>query len=134
MAQKPIKVMVAKASLDQDGKEARILARALKDQGGMDVIYTGLYRSLEEIAEQSLQEDVNIVLLLIHTSAPMDIYPPLRRELDQRGGENIVLTAGGHIPRVNKEALLKTGVVKKVFDYGTSAAGIIDWIHRELKV
>ncbi len=127
MDNKVIRVLLAKIGLDSHDRGVRLLARNLKDSG-MEVIYTGLYRSLEEVAQTAVQEDVDFAGLSMHTGAHKEAFPRLRELLDSLGGEDIRIIGGGAIPEEERRALVDSGLAAAVFGPGTKFIAIIDWI------
>ena len=125
MARK-IRVVIAKPGLDGHDRGAKIIARALRD-AGMEVIYTGLHQTPEQIAETVLQEDADAVGLSILSGAHMTLVPRVVDLLKQQGAEDVVVTVGGTIPADDIPELKKLGVAE-VFTPGASTQQIIDFI------
>jgi methylmalonyl-CoA mutase C-terminal domain/subunit len=117
MPEKKIRVLVAKPGLDGHDRGAKVIARALRDDG-MEVIYTGLRQTPEMIAEAALQEDVDVVGLSILSGAHNALVPQIIQELKENGQDNIVVFLGGIIPEDDIDGLLKQGV-HKVYGPGT---------------
>lgn len=111
MAQGKIRVLIGKPGLDGHDRGAKIIARALRD-AGMEVVYTGLHRSPEEIVETAIQEDVDAIGLSILSGAHMTLFPRILQILKNEGAEDILLFGGGIIPDEDREALLKQGVAE----------------------
>ncbi len=129
MTEKKIRVLVAKPGLDGHDRGAKVIARALRD-AGMEVIYTGLRQTPEQIAAAALQEDVDVVGLSILSGAHMVIVPRVLELLREKGaGDSIKLVVGGIVPDADIEPLKKAGVAA-VFQPGTSSQAIIDFIQR----
>ena len=127
MGERKIRVLIAKPGLDGHDRGAKVIARALRD-AGMEVIYTGLRQTPEQIAAAALQEDVDVVGLSILSGAHMVIVPRVLELLREKGaGNSIKLVVGGIIPDADIEALKKAGVAE-VFQPGTSSQDIIDFI------
>jgi len=124
---RPIRVLIAKVGLDGHDRGAKIVARCLRD-AGMDVIYTGLHKTPEEIVVAAVQEDVDILGVSLLSGAHMSILPRLIQQLRQAKAEDILVVAGGVIPDEDVPALLKLGVAK-VLTQDTS----IDVIPQELR-
>lgn len=122
-----IRVLIAKPGLDGHDRGAKVIARALRDEG-MEVIYTGLRQTPEMIAEAALQEDVDIVGLSILSGAHMTLVPRIREVMNQQGLTDIPLIVGGIIPDEDKAALAKIGVTG-VFGPGTNTEAIVKFIH-----
>ena len=121
-----IRVVVAKPGLDGHDRGAKIIARALRD-AGMEVIYTGLHQTPEQIAETVIQEDAHAVGLSILSGAHMTLVPRVVDLLKQQGAEDVVVTVGGTIPAEDVAELKKLGV-SEVFTPGASTQEIVDYI------
>ena len=106
---KPIRVLVAKVGLDGHDRGAKVVARALRD-AGMDVIYTGLHRSPEEVVAAAVQEDVDVLGISILSGAHMTLFPRVRALMRESGAEDIILVGGGVIPDEDVETLKALGV------------------------
>jgi methylmalonyl-CoA mutase C-terminal domain/subunit len=119
-------VVVAKPGLDGHDRGAKIIARALRD-AGMEVIYTGLHQTPEQIAETVVQEDADAVGLSILSGAHMTLVPRVVELLKDQGIEDVVITVGGTIPNDDIPELKKLGVAE-VFTPGSSTQQIIDFI------
>jgi methylmalonyl-CoA mutase C-terminal domain/subunit len=126
MGNKPMRVLLAKTALDSDGKGIRLVARGLRDECGMEVIFIGLYCSLEEIVDVALREDVDVVGLGVSNGHEMELYPQLRELLDARNAWDIMLIGGGLIPKMHRTALKESGLVTEIFAPGTSVRTIAD--------
>jgi 2-hydroxyisobutanoyl-CoA mutase small subunit len=107
----PIRVLIAKVGLDGHDRGAKVVARCLRD-AGMDVIYTGLHRTPEEVVVAAVQEDVDILGVSLLSGAHMTILPKLMQGLRERGAEDIIVVAGGVIPDADVSALLRMGIAK----------------------
>jgi methylmalonyl-CoA mutase C-terminal domain/subunit len=129
MAEKRIRVLVAKPGLDGHDRGAKVVARALRD-AGMEVIYTGLRQTPEMIAEAALQEDVDVVGLSILSGAHMALIPRTIQLLRDNGQDDVIVVAGGIIPDDDLPALREMGV-KGVFGPGTPTQKIIDFVREE---
>lgn len=105
----PIRVLIAKVGLDGHDRGVKIVARALRD-AGMDVIYTGLHRTPEEVAEAAIQEDVDVVGISILSGAHMTVFPRVIRILAERKASDILVIGGGVIPDEDVAALKAQGV------------------------
>ena len=127
MARK-IRVVVAKPGLDGHDRGAKIIARALRD-AGMEVIYTGLHQTPEQIVETVLQEDADAVGLSILSGAHMTLFPRVRELLREQGRDDVLITGGGIIPKEDMEALRALGV-GKLFGPGTPTSDLVDYIKR----
>ena len=107
--QQGIRVIVAKVGLDGHDRGVKIVARTLRD-AGMDVIYTGLHRTPEEVVEAAIQEDVDVIGVSILSGAHMTVFPRLLKLLDERGASDIVIVGGGVIPDEDVAKLKALGV------------------------
>src|SRR5918995_798184 len=121
---KKIRVVVAKPGLDGHDRGAKIIARALRD-AGMEVIYTGLHQTPEQIVETVLQEDADAVGLSILSGAHMTLVPRVVQLLREQDAEDVVVTVGGTIPAQDIPELKELGVAE-VFTPGAPTAAIID--------
>jgi methylmalonyl-CoA mutase C-terminal domain/subunit len=121
-----IRVVVAKPGLDGHDRGAKIIARALRD-AGMEVIYTGLHQTPEQIAETVLQEDADAVGLSILSGAHMTLVPRVVSLLKEQGADDVVVTVGGTIPADDIPELKELGVAA-VFTPGSSTQEIVDFI------
>ena len=125
MARK-IRVVVAKPGLDGHDRGAKIIARALRD-AGMEVIYTGLHQTPEQIVETVLQEDADAVGLSILSGAHMTLVPKVVELLRGQGVDDVVVTVGGTIPTDDAPELKKLGVAE-VFTPGASTDEVVEFI------
>ena len=123
---KKLRVVIAKPGLDGHDRGAKVIARALRD-AGMEVIYTGLRQTPEQIVSAALQEDADVVGLSILSGAHNHIAPRLMELLKQKGLEDVLVVIGGIIPDVDIPRLKAIGV-KGVFLPGTPMQEIIDFI------
>jgi methylmalonyl-CoA mutase C-terminal domain/subunit len=123
---KKIRVVVAKPGLDGHDRGAKIIARALRD-AGMEVIYTGLHQTPEQIVETVLQEDADAVGLSILSGAHMTLVPRVVQLLREQDAEDVVVTLGGTIPAQDIAELKELGVAE-VFTPGAPTQAIIDFI------
>lgn len=130
MADRPIRVLVAKPGLDGHDRGAKVVARALRD-AGMEVIYTGIRQTPEMIAEAALQEDVDVVGLSILSGAHMDLFPRIIEQLKQRQLDDVVLVCGGIIPDEDVPVLRQMGFTG-VFGPGTSTQEIAAFIRHQV--
>jgi methylmalonyl-CoA mutase C-terminal domain/subunit len=127
MAQKKIRVLIAKPGLDGHDRGAKIIARALRD-AGMEVIYTGLRQTPEMIASAALQEDVDVIGLSILSGAHNTLCPQLMKLLHEKGMTDVTVLVGGIIPEADIPALKSAGIAA-VFPPGTPTQDIIHFIH-----
>lgn len=130
MADKKIRVLIAKPGLDGHDRGAKVVARALRD-AGMEVIYTGLRQSPEMIAEAALQEDVNVVGLSILSGAHLVLVPKVMELLHSAGQTNVKVFVGGIIPDEDVKPLLDAGVAM-VYGPGTPTTKIVEDIQTTL--
>jgi methylmalonyl-CoA mutase, C-terminal domain len=121
-----IRVVVAKPGLDGHDRGAKVVARALRD-AGMEVIYTGLHQTPEQIVETAIQEDADAVGLSVLSGAHMTLFRRVVELLRERGADDIVVFGGGIIPDEDIPELAKLGV-PKVFTPGASTQSIVEWV------
>jgi methylmalonyl-CoA mutase, C-terminal domain len=126
-----IRVLIAKPGLDGHDRGAKIVARALRD-GGMEVVYTGLHQTPEQIVEAALQEDVQAVGLSIHSGAHMTLFPKVAQLLKDRGADDVVVFGGGIIPKEDIVALKDQGVAQ-IFTPGARTTEIVDWVKTNVR-
>ncbi|MBV8770960.1 MAG: cobalamin B12-binding domain-containing protein [Deltaproteobacteria bacterium] len=131
MAEKRLRILVAKPGLDGHDRGAKIIARALRD-GGFEVIYTGLHQTPEMIAEAALQEDVDAVGLSILSGAHMTLFPEVIRLLKEKGADDVTIFGGGIIPEEDANKLAEMGV-KAIFTPGASTEDIVKWVHQNVQ-
>ena len=125
-----IRVVVAKPGLDGHDRCAKIIARALRD-AGMEVIYTGLHQTPEQIVETAIQEDAHAVGLSVLSGAHMTLVPRVLELLEQEGAGDLLVVVGGTIPGDDAKALLEQGV-SAVYTPGQPVAEIVEYLQREL--
>ena len=121
-----IRVVIAKAGLDGHDRGAKIIARALRD-AGMEVIYTGLHQTPEQIVETTIQEDADAVGISILSGAHMTLVPKVVELLRERGAEDVVVVVGGTIPGDDIVALKEQGVAD-VFTPGAPTSAIVEFL------
>lgn len=126
MADKKIRVLVAKPGLDGHDRGAKVVARALRD-AGMEVIYTGLRQTPDQIVEAADAEDVDVVALSLLSGAHNTLFPEIVEKLKAKGMGDVLVIGGGVIPAADIPGLEKAGV-KAVFTPGTPTKEIIDFI------
>jgi methylmalonyl-CoA mutase, C-terminal domain len=129
MTGKKIRVLIGKVGLDGHDRGAKVVAQALRD-AGMEVIYTGLRQTPEQIVETALQEDVQVIGLSILSGAHLQLLPPLLELLRRQDAADILVVAGGVIPREDI-AYLKEAGVAEVFTPGASTADIAGFIRQQ---
>lgn len=132
MARK-IRVLVAKPGLDGHDRGARVIARGLRD-AGMEVVYTGLHQTPEQVVEAAIQEDVDMVGLSILSGAHMTLIPRVYELLKENGAEDIKVVGGGTIPEADVKALKDGGWAAEIFTPGTPLETIVDWINANVRV
>jgi len=125
-ATRTIRVVVAKPGLDGHDRGAKIIARALRD-AGMEVIYTGLHQTPEQIAATVVQEDADAVGLSILSGAHMTLVPRVVETLREQGADDVVVTVGGTIPADDVPELKKLGIAE-VFTPGASTDEIVEFV------
>jgi methylmalonyl-CoA mutase C-terminal domain/subunit len=128
MADKKIRILVAKPGLDGHDRGAKVISRALRD-AGFEVIYTGLRRTPEEIVNAAIQEDVDVIGLSILSGAHNVLFPRVMDLLKKNGVDDIRVIAGGIIPEKDIPGLKKMGIAE-VFLPGSSTQNIVQWIQR----
>jgi methylmalonyl-CoA mutase C-terminal domain/subunit len=124
--ERKIRVLIAKPGLDSHDRGAKVVARALRD-AGMEVIYTGLRQTPEQIAETALQEDVDVVGLSILSGAHRTLFPRIMEILEEKGLMDVLVFAGGIIPEEDIGDLKKIGI-KEIFGPGTTTETIIQYV------
>ena len=128
MSDKKIRVLIAKPGLDGHDRGAKIIARALRD-AGMEVIYTGLRQTPEQIVAAAIQEDVDAIGLSILSGAHNVLFPEIMRMLKEEGAEDIVVVAGGIFPEKDIEKLKAMGI-REIFLPGTPTSAAVEAIRR----
>jgi methylmalonyl-CoA mutase cobalamin-binding domain/chain len=126
MAEKKLRIIVAKPGLDGHDRGAKVVARALRD-AGFEVIYTGLHQTPEQIAETAIQEDADAVGLSILSGAHMTLVPKVVELLGEQGADDVVVTVGGTIPADDIPELKKLGVAE-VFTPGAPTDDIVQFV------
>jgi methylmalonyl-CoA mutase C-terminal domain/subunit len=121
-----IRVVIAKPGLDGHDRGAKIIARALRD-AGMEVIYTGLHQTPEQIVETAIQEDADAVGISILSGAHMTLVPRILELLRARGAEDVLVVVGGTIPSDDIDELKRQGVAE-VFTPGAPTSEIVDFL------
>ena len=127
-ASQPIRVVIAKVGLDGHDRGVKIVARTLRD-AGMDVIYTGLHRTPEEVVEAAIQEDVDVIGVSILSGAHMTVFPRLIKLLRERDAQDILVVGGGVIPDEDLPKLREIGV-RELLLQDTPPAQIVETIRR----
>ncbi|WP_312718969.1 cobalamin B12-binding domain-containing protein [Mobilicoccus sp.] len=126
MSESPLRIVVAKPGLDGHDRGAKVIARALRD-AGMEVIYTGLHQTPEQIVEASIQEDADAVGLSVLSGAHMTLFAKTIELLKERDAADITVFGGGIIPEDDIPQLTDMGVAK-VFTPGATTTEIVDWV------
>jgi len=125
-----IRVVVAKPGLDGHDRGAKVVARALRD-AGMEVVYTGLHQTPEQIVETAIQEDADAVGLSVLSGAHMTLFRRVTELLRERDASDIVLFGGGIIPEADIAELERLGVAK-IFTPGATTQSIVDWVREHV--
>ncbi len=131
MSESPLRIVVAKPGLDGHDRGAKVIARALRD-AGMEVVYTGLHQTPEQIVEASIQEDADAVGLSVLSGAHMTLFARTIELLKQRDAADIVVFGGGIIPEADIPELEKLGVAR-VFTPGATTTAIVEWVRENVK-
>ncbi len=126
-----IRVLVAKPGLDGHDRGAKVIARALRD-AGMEVVYTGLRQTPEQIVQAAIQEDADVVALSILSGAHNHLFPRVMELLAQKGVNDVLVIGGGVIPEDDIPFLKKAGIAE-IFGPGTPTKATIDFIRANLK-
>jgi methylmalonyl-CoA mutase C-terminal domain/subunit len=127
-----IRVVIAKPGLDGHDRGAKIIARALRD-AGMEVIYTGLHQTPEQIVETAIQEDADAVGISILSGAHMTLVPRILEGLKENGAEDVVVVVGGTIPKEDSEELKQQGVAE-IFTPGAPTSEIVDFLRGKVSL
>jgi len=131
MTEKKTRILIAKPGLDGHDRGAKVICRALRDEG-FEVIYTGLRRTPEEIVSSAIQEDVDLIGLSILSGAHNVLFHKIMNLLKEKGAEDIVVIAGGIIPEKDIQNLNKIGI-SEIFLPGSSTQDIAKWIRDNIK-
>jgi methylmalonyl-CoA mutase, C-terminal domain len=127
-----IRVVIAKPGLDGHDRGAKIIARALRD-AGMEVIYTGLHQTPEQIVETAIQEDADAVGISILSGAHMTLVPKILEGLKENEADDVVVVVGGTIPREDAEDLKRLGVAE-IFTPGAPMGAIVEFLRERVPV
>ena len=130
MATERIRVVIAKPGLDGHDRGAKVVARALRD-AGMEVVYTGLHQTPEQIVETVVQEDADAVGLSVLSGAHMTLFARLAELLRERGVDDVVVFGGGIIPDADRPELARLGVAQ-VFTPGATTEEIVGWVRENV--
>ncbi|NLK43368.1 MAG: cobalamin B12-binding domain-containing protein [Tissierellia bacterium] len=128
---RPIRVLVAKPGLDGHDRGAKVIARALRD-AGMEVIYTGLRQTPEQIVAAAIQEDVDVVAMSILSGAHNHLFLKVVNLLKEEGVEDMLIIGGGVIPEDDIPFLIESGI-EAIFTPGTSTKDVVEYIKNNLK-
>ena len=128
MAGENIRVLLAKVGLDGHDRGVKVVARSLRD-AGMDVIYTGLHRSPEEVADAAVQEDVDVLGVSLLSGAHMTIFPRIFQRLQERGVEDMIVLGGGVMPDEDVAELKRMGV-REILLQDTPPQAIVSTVRR----
>jgi methylmalonyl-CoA mutase C-terminal domain/subunit len=129
--ERKIRVLVAKPGLDGHDRGAKVVARALRD-AGMEVVYTGLRQTPEQIVQAAVQEDVDVVAMSILSGAHNHLFPRVMELLTEKGADDVLVVGGGVIPE-DDIPFLKSKGIAEVFGPGTPTKATIDFIRANLK-
>ncbi|MGH2805753.1 MAG: cobalamin B12-binding domain-containing protein [Actinomycetota bacterium] len=121
------RILVAKVGLDGHDRGIKVVARALRD-AGVEVIYTGLHQTPEQIANAAIQEDVDAVGLSCLSGAHMTLFPRVAQLLKEQGGDDILVFGGGIIPDADFPALEEAGI-RAIFTPGAPTTEIVEWVN-----
>jgi methylmalonyl-CoA mutase, C-terminal domain len=132
MAERKIRVIVAKPGLDGHDRGAKVIARALRD-AGMEVIYTGLRQTPEKIAAAVVQEDVDALLMSILSGAHDYLFPRVMGLLREKGVKDLLVLGGGVIPEEDIPALKSVGI-REIFGPGTATETIVKYVQEHVKL
>jgi len=124
----PIRVLLAKVGLDGHDRGVKVVARALRD-AGMDVIYSGLHRTPNEVVTAAIQEDVDVLGVSLLSGVQMTVFPKIFDELSKKGADDIIVVAGGVMPDEDVVALKRMGV-KEVMLQDTPLQSIVETLRR----
>lgn len=131
MAETKIRVLIAKPGLDGHDRGAKVIARALRD-AGMEVVYTGIRQTPEQIVNAAIQEDVDVIGLSCLSGAHMTLFPRVIEILRDKKADDITVIGGGIIPLDDMAALKEAGI-KEIFQPGTYTEDIIRYIRENVK-
>ena len=126
----PIRVVIAKPGLDGHDRGAKVVARALRD-AGMEVIYTGLHQTPEQIVAAAIAEDADVVGLSVLSGAHMTLFAKVTELLKEQDAEDMIVFGGGIIPDEDIPELQAHGVAK-IFTPGASTQAVVEWVHENV--
>ncbi len=124
------RILVAKPGLDGHDRGIKVVARALRD-AGMEVIYTGLHQSPEQIASAAIQEDVDAVGLSCLSGAHMTLFPRVAQLIKEQGADDVLVFGGGIIPEADIPALKEAGITE-IFTPGATTQSIVEWVREHV--
>jgi methylmalonyl-CoA mutase C-terminal domain/subunit len=130
-SERRIRILVAKPGLDSHDRGAKVIARAFRD-AGMEVIYTGLRQTPEQVAETALQEDVDVIALSILSGAHLALFPRIMELLKQKELDDVLVFAGGIIPKEDVPHLKKIGIAE-VFGPGTRTETLVKFVQENVR-
>jgi len=125
------RVLMAKPGLDGHDRGIKISSRALRD-AGMEVIYTGLHQTPEQIVAAAIQEDVQVIGLNIHSGAHMTLIPRIRQLLEENNAGDIIIMAGGTIPEKDRLELKAKGYAQEIFKAGCPVEKVVEFVQQAL--
>lgn len=131
MSERKIRVVVAKPGLDGHDRGAKVIARALRD-AGMEVVYTGIRQTPDQIVSAVVQEDADVLCLSILSGAHNHLFPVIMERIHAEGLDDVLVLGGGIIPEEDQVALKQAGI-KEIFGPGTPTTDIIEYIQREVR-
>jgi methylmalonyl-CoA mutase C-terminal domain/subunit len=131
VSDRKIRVVVAKPGLDGHDRGAKVIARALRD-AGMEVVYTGIRQTPDQIVSAVVQEDADVLCLSILSGAHNHLFPVILERIQAQGLDDVLVLGGGIIPEEDQGALKKAGI-REIFGPGTPTTEIIDYIRREVR-
>lgn len=129
--ERKIRVVVAKPGLDSHDRGAKVVARAFRD-AGMEVIYTGLRQTPEQIVETALQEDVDVIALSILSGAHMTLFPRIMKLVKEKRLDDVLVFAGGIIPEEDLPDVKKFGIAE-VFGPGTNTGELVKFVRKNVR-
>lgn len=131
MADRRIRILVAKPGLDGHDRGARVIARCFRD-AGFEVIYTGCHQTPEQIAAAAVQEDVDVVGLSCLSGAHKYLFPQVAKLLKEKGAEDITVIGGGIIPEQDMQTLYDAGL-KALFTPGATLDSLVEWVNNNVE-
>jgi methylmalonyl-CoA mutase C-terminal domain/subunit len=124
----PVRVLLAKVGLDGHDRGVKVVARTLRD-AGMDVIYSGLHRTPEEVVNTAIQEDVDVLGVSLLSGVQLTVFPKIFRLLEEKGANDLIVIAGGVMPDEDVATIKQMGV-REVLLQDTPPQAIVDMIHK----